>query len=114
MDPIKPIRDAISKPLWETIEKLEQHMSNKPDPTTKELPRFHWMHSTFDAFKTFLFVPPHTTQSGAHIRDGIYLKRTMFLVIVSMLPALLHGIINVGHMHYISQGNTSASLTVSG
>ncbi len=104
MDPIKPIRDAISKPLWEQIEKLEPHLSNKPDPETRELPRFHWMHSTFDAFKTFLFVPPHTTQSGAHIRDGIDLKRTMFLVIISMVPALLHGILNVGHMHYVSQG----------
>lgn len=104
MDPIKPIRDAVAKPLWEQIEKLEPHLSNKPDPVTKELPRFHWMHSTFDAIKTFLFVPPHTTQSGAHIRDGIDLKRTMFLVIISMLPALLHGIINVGHMHYVSEG----------
>ncbi len=103
MDPIKPLRDAISKPLWEQIEKLEPHLSNKPDPATKELPRFHWMHSTFDAIKTFLFVPPHTTQSGSHIRDGIDLKRTMFIVIVSMLPALLHGILNVGHMHFVSQ-----------
>jgi Na+-transporting NADH:ubiquinone oxidoreductase subunit B len=104
MDPIKPIRDALAKPLWEQVEKLEPHVSKKPDPATGELPRFHWLHSTFDAFKTFLFVPPITTRSGAHIRDGIDLKRTMFLVIVSMLPALAHGILNVGHMHYVSQG----------
>ena len=30
-----------------------------------------------NAFDTFLFVPNHTTQKGAHIRDGVDLKRTM-------------------------------------
>jgi Na+-transporting NADH:ubiquinone oxidoreductase subunit B len=104
MDPIKPLRDALSGPLWKTIESIEPHVSTKPDPKTRELPRFHWMHSSFDAFKTFLFVPPHVTGSGAHIRDGIDLKRTMFLVIIAMIPALLHGILNVGHMHFVSQG----------
>lgn len=104
MDPIKPIRDSLSKPLWETIESIEPHVSTKPDPETKALPDFHWLHSSFDAFKTFLFVPPMVTRNGAHIRDGIDLKRTMFMVIIAMIPALLHGILNVGHMHYVSMG----------
>ena len=28
-----------------------------------------------NAFDTFLFVPNHTTQKGAHIRDAVDLKR---------------------------------------
>ena len=45
-----------------------------------------------NAFDTFLFVPNHTTQKGAHIRDGVDLKRTMITVILAMVPALLFGI----------------------
>ena len=30
---------------------------------------FGRLHSTFDAFETFLFVPDKTTHSGSHIRD---------------------------------------------
>ena len=28
----------------------------------------------------------------------------MFLVIIAMIPALLHGIFNVGHLHYVANG----------
>jgi Na+-transporting NADH:ubiquinone oxidoreductase subunit B len=63
------------------------------------------LHSTFDAIETFLFVPDHTAPSkGAHIRDGIDLKRTMFTVVIAMLPVMLWGMLNVGYQHYLSQG----------
>ena len=45
----------------------------------------------FDSLETFAFTPGHVTHSGSHIRDGIDLKRTMFTVIVALLPALLFG-----------------------
>jgi Na+-transporting NADH:ubiquinone oxidoreductase subunit B len=32
--------------------------------------RFAWLHSTFDAFETFLFVPNTTSKSGVHVRYG--------------------------------------------
>lgn len=66
--------------------------------------KYEKLRSTFDAIDTFLFVPGHTTHSGAHIRDGIDLKRTMFTVIIAMLPALLFGIWNVGYQHYKAMG----------
>ena len=55
----------------------------------------------FNAFDTLLFVPNHTTKKGAHIRDGIDLKRTMVTVIIALLPALIYGIYNTGYQHYI-------------
>ena len=71
------------------------------------------LHSTFDAFETFLFVPPHTAPTkGAHIRDGIDLKRTMFAVVIAMLPVLLWGMLNVGYQHYISLGINEGFLTL--
>ena len=59
----------------------------------------------YDGFETFLFVPGHTAPAkGAHIRDGIDLKRTMFLVIVALVPALLFGMYNTGLQHYKAMG----------
>jgi|TARA_Y100000768_G_scaffold95599_1_gene69566 Na+-transporting NADH:ubiquinone oxidoreductase subunit B len=55
-----------------------------------------------NAFDTFLFVPNHTTQKGAHIRDAVDLKRTMVTVIIALIPALLYGIYNTG-FQYLNQ-----------
>lgn len=77
---------------------------DKVRPNFQKGGKLHWLHSTFDAMETFLFVPGHATSSGAHIRDGIDLKRTMITVVVSMVPALLFGIWNVGYQHYKALG----------
>ena len=66
--------------------------------------RFEKLQSTFDAFETFLFVPNRTTSSGAHIRDSIDMKRTMAIVDLALIPALLFGMYNVGMQHYLSHG----------
>jgi Na+-transporting NADH:ubiquinone oxidoreductase subunit B len=58
----------------------------------------------FETFDTFLFVPAATTSKGAHIRDGIDLKRTMITVVLAMIPALIFGIWNTGHQHFVAIG----------
>lgn len=58
----------------------------------------------YDGFATFLFVPGHVTHSGAHVRDGIDLKRTMNTVITALIPCLLFGMWNVGYHHYNALG----------
>lgn len=72
--------------------------------------RFEKLHPAYDAFETFAFVPKHTTPKvGAQIRDAIDLKRMMMTVIIAMVPALLFGIWNVGHQHFLAVGNLEAS-----
>lgn len=66
--------------------------------------RFEMLHSTFDAFETFLFVPDTVTIKGSHIRDSLDLKRTMSIVIIALIPAMLFGMWNVGYQHSISIG----------
>jgi Na+-transporting NADH:ubiquinone oxidoreductase subunit B len=66
--------------------------------------KFAALHSTFEAFETFLFVPNATTKSGSHIRDSIDMKRTMAIVVIALIPALLFGMYNVGFQHYLSHG----------
>ncbi|MDR1342138.1 MAG: NADH:ubiquinone reductase (Na(+)-transporting) subunit B [Prevotellaceae bacterium] len=64
--------------------------------------RLHFLHSTFEAFESLLFVPKTVTTGGCHVRDAIDLKRTMTVVITALMPALLFGIWNVGFQHYLS------------
>lgn len=71
-----------------------------------KLSRF-WV--VYDSLETFAFTPGHVTKNGVHIRDGIDLKRTMFLVIVALLPALLFGTWNQGHQYFLSIGEVSVS-----
>ncbi|MDR2908014.1 MAG: NADH:ubiquinone reductase (Na(+)-transporting) subunit B [Bacteroidales bacterium] len=68
--------------------------------------KFHFLHSTFEAFETFLYVPNKVTSAGAHIRDNIDTKRAISMVIVALIPALLFGIYNVGYQHFLSLGET--------
>ena len=65
------------------------------------------MYPAYDAFETFLFVPNHTTHKGAHIRDAIDLKRTMFLVIIALIPCMMFGMWNVGYQYHLAIGETA-------
>ncbi|MEF9924817.1 MAG: NADH:ubiquinone reductase (Na(+)-transporting) subunit B [Muribaculaceae bacterium] len=67
--------------------------------------KFSALQSVFEGFETFLFTPNTTSQSGVHIHDSIDTKRTMIVVIVALLPALLFGMFNVGYQHYLSIGS---------
>lgn len=58
------------------------------------------MYPLYETLSTFLFTPKSVTKKGAHIRDGVDLKRTMFMVIIALIPCLLFGIYNTGHWHY--------------
>jgi len=90
--------------------KFLRNQVDKLKPTFSEGGKLSFLHSTFDAIETFLFVPNHTTQNGAHIRDGIDLKRTMFTVVIAMLPALLFGIWNVGHQQSLALTGTDGTI----
>lgn len=66
--------------------------------------KFEKLHSTFDAFETFLFVPNTTSKRGTHIHDAVDSKRTMVVVVLALLPALLFGMYNVGFQHFNAIG----------
>ena len=63
----------------------------------------------FEAGYTFIFTPKETAPAkGTQIRDAIDLKRLMFTVVVAMIPCLLFGIWNVGHMYYLTTGEAAS------
>ena len=77
---------------------------DKIKPNFERGGRFGYLHSTFEAFESFLFVPNKVTTRGSHIRDSIDMKRTMSVVVIALIPALLFGIWNVGYLHFLSIG----------
>lgn len=62
------------------------------------------LHSTFDAFETFLYTPSTVTSRGSHIRDAVDMKRTMIVVVVALLPALIFGMYNGGLQYSLRYG----------
>ena len=76
--------------------KALRNIVDKLKPTFSKGGKLSFLESTFDGFETFLFVPNKTTQSGAHVRDCIDMKRTMIVVVLALVPALLFGCYNTG------------------
>lgn len=81
---------------------LHNFLENKIKPNFVEGGKLEKFFVVYDSLETFAFTPGHTTKKGSHIRDGIDLKRTMFLVILAMVPCLIFGMWNVGHQHHMS------------
>lgn len=84
------------KALRNYIDKIKPHFEKGG--------KLQMLHSVFDGFETFLFVPNHTSRSGVHMHDARDSKRTMILVVVSLIPALLFGVFNIGYQHNLAIG----------
>lgn len=84
--------------------KVLLNLVEKIKPTFSKGGKLSFLHSTFDAFETFLFVPETVTCKGSHVRDCIDLKRVMSVVVVALLPTLAFGIWNVGDQHSLAFG----------
>ena len=77
---------------------------DKIKPTFEKGGKLGFLHSTFDAFETFLFVPNTVTRRGAHVRDCVDLKRVMIMVVLALVPAMLFGVWNTGYQHSLTFG----------
>ena len=87
--------------------KLFKNILNSVKPHFEKGGKLEKLYPAYDAFETFLFVPDHTSHSGGHIRDAIDLKRTMFTVVLALIPALIFGMWNVGYQHFLALGLTN-------
>jgi Na+-transporting NADH:ubiquinone oxidoreductase subunit B len=77
----------------------------KVKPTFSKGGKLGMFHSTFEAFESFLFVPDTVAKpKGSHIHDSIDLKRTMSVVIIAVMPAMIFGMWNTGYQHFLSIG----------
>ncbi|MDR2685107.1 MAG: NADH:ubiquinone reductase (Na(+)-transporting) subunit B [Prevotellaceae bacterium] len=79
----------------------------KMKPTFSDSGKLSKLRSVFDGFETFLFVPNKTSKSGVHIHDAVDSKRTLFVVVIALIPALLFGMWNIGYQHFLAIGQNA-------
>jgi len=84
--------------------KFLRNILDKQKPHFEKGGKFEKFHAMFDSMETLFFVPNEVTTKGAHIRDAIDMKRTMIVVVLSLVPALLFGMWNIGYQHFLSLG----------
>lgn len=68
------------------------------------------LHTMYDAVFTLLYAPNSTTNDGVHMRDGLDLKRMMFMVVVALQLCYVFGTYNVGHQHFVAAGEYTGIL----
>lgn len=84
--------------------KFLQNFFDSVRPNFEKGGKLERYYKAFEAMETFAFTPGHVTHNGTHIKDAIDLKRTMFIVVIALVPALLFGIWNTGHQHFLALG----------
>ncbi len=85
------------------MKKLNDYL-NKIKPDFMPGGKYEKFQSVFDGFHSFLFTPDTTSSSGVHIHDSNDMKRTMIIVVLSLIPALIFGMYNVGYQHFLAVG----------
>ena len=85
---------------------------DKQKPHFEKGGKFQKLQSAFDAVETLFYVPDKVTTAGAHIRDAVDMKRTMIVVFIALIPALLFGMWNIGYQHFLSIGESSDHWTM--
>ncbi len=81
----------------------------RTEPLVQKGAKYSWLGSVHEGFFTFLFVSKDTSKSGTHVHDFIDLKRTMSVVVLALVPALLFGMYNVGLQHYKAIGELAST-----
>lgn len=89
--------------------KLIKNIFENTKPHVQKGAKFHWLHSVHDGFFTLFFVQKNTSKSGTHIKDYIDLKRTMGIVVLALVPAILFGMYNIGLQHFKAIGELGST-----
>jgi Na+-transporting NADH:ubiquinone oxidoreductase subunit B len=77
---------------------------DKIKPPFEKGGKLHIFLAGFEAVETFLFVPNKVTTGKVHIKDANDMKRSLIIVMIAMVPALLFGIWNTGYLHFQALG----------
>tara|TARA_Y100000389_G_scaffold204895_1_gene260566 strand:- start:3235 stop:4410 length:1176 start_codon:yes stop_codon:yes gene_type:complete len=65
----------------------------------------------WEAADTILLSTDSQNKSGPHIRDNMDIKRTMFFVVIALIPCYLFGAYNIGYLHSSATGASSSILS---
>ena len=65
----------------------------------------------WEATDTILFSTDSQNKSGPHIRDNMDIKRTMFFVVIALIPCYLFGAYNIGYLYSAAMGVSSSVMS---
>ncbi|QDS99016.1 NADH:ubiquinone reductase (Na(+)-transporting) subunit B [Adhaeretor mobilis] len=66
-------------------------------PTFSEGGKLERLYPAYEAIDTFLYTPSDVTNTAAHVRDGMDLKRMMSIVVIALLPCFFMACHNTGY-----------------
>jgi Na+-transporting NADH:ubiquinone oxidoreductase subunit B len=61
-----------------------------------------WAYPVWEAADTIFFSTNKQTSNGPHIRDNMDIKRTMFFVVIALIPCYIFGAYNIGYLNSLS------------
>ena len=61
-----------------------------------------WAYPVWEAADTIFFSTNEQTSKGPHIRDNMDIKRTMFFVVIALIPCYLFGAYNIGYLNALA------------
>ena len=61
-----------------------------------------WAYPVREAADTIFFSTNKQTSNGPHIRDNMDIKRTMFFVVIALIPCYLFGAYNIGYLNALA------------
>ena len=80
---------------------LDDLIHNKIKPHFEKGGKFEKFYYAFEAGESFHFVTDKRTDTGAHVRDSVDLKRMMVTVILALIPCFIFGTWNVGYQQLL-------------
>ena len=89
--------------------KFIKNFFEKTEPLVQKGAKYRWLYSTHEGFFSLFFVQKDTSKSGSHIHDSIDLKRTMGIVVLALVPAILFGMYNTGLQHFLAIGEAAST-----
>ena len=63
-----------------------------------------WAYPLWEAADTIFFSTNKQTSNGPHIRDNMDIKRTMFFVVIALIPCYVFGAYNIGYLNSLALG----------
>ncbi|WP_209330042.1 NADH:ubiquinone reductase (Na(+)-transporting) subunit B [Lunatimonas salinarum] len=91
--------------------KVLQNLFDSVKPNFEKGGKWEKFYTLYEGHRTIAFAPDLVTGSkGSQIKDATDLKRIMITVVIAMIPALIFGILNVGHQHFLVTGEEATWL----
>ncbi len=91
--------------------KALQNLFDNLKPNFEKGGKWEKFYTLYEGHRTIVFAPDSTTSNtGTQIKDAVDLKRVMITVVIAMIPALIFGMWNVGHQHFIATGEEATLL----